>query len=86
MNHDLAPLSIGGYLVLTIVPVILLAVWGIAVYRADKYPEWRHGPQEQTPIAGPGGATLGRAVPGPLSVPAEPVSRTVDEPDGPEQR
>lgn len=88
VNHDLAPLSIGGYLALTIIPVILLAVWGIAMYRADKYPEWRHGPQEQTaqpPIAGPGGVGLGRAGPGTLQVPAEPVSRTEDQPDTPER-
>jgi hypothetical protein len=83
VSQHFASLSIGGYIVLTVVPLILLAVWGIAMYRADRYPEWRHGTQAQAQITGAGGVELGRAVPGPLSVQAEAVSRTEDQPDRP---
>ena len=89
VSHEYATLSLGEYIAMTIIPLICLAVWGIAVARADRYPEWRGSTPEQIagpPPIGPGGAGPGRSVPGPLQVPVEPVSRTDDQPGRPERR
>jgi hypothetical protein len=88
VSHVHANLSIGEYIAMTIVPLLLLAVWGIAMYRADKYPEWRstvqgHGPPQ---IPGTGDVRVGRSLPGSLRIPAGTESRTEEQPDRPERR
>jgi hypothetical protein len=67
MSDHLSNLSLGGFLVLTIVPVVLLAFWLIAIYDADRHPAWRHGPQDQPapPGLGPADVPPGRVIPGP---------------------
>jgi len=82
-------LSLGEYIVMTVVPLILLLVWAIAMYRADRYPEWRRGTPQQSaeaPAIGPGGVGLGRPVAGPLQVPVEPVTGTESRPGEPGAR
>lgn len=86
MSQHFATLSLGGYIALGIVPVVLLAGWLIAIYQSDRHPAWRHGVQQRTPVTGPGGAGLSGTGPGPLQVPAEPVSGPDDQPGRPERR
>jgi hypothetical protein len=74
-------LSIGEYIAMTIIPLIVLAVWGIAMYRADKYPEWRHPGPPPPQLPGAGGDRVGRSLPGSLTVPVEPTSRNENQPD-----
>jgi len=76
VNANLTQFSIGGYIAITIVPVILLAVWLIAIYHADRHPEWRRRApdQQESAFIGPDGIRLGRAIPGPLPVPVQPMS------------
>jgi hypothetical protein len=83
VSQHYATLSIGGYLAMTIVPVIVLAVWLITIYHSARHPEWRHTVREQGPpqIPGAGGVRVGRSVPGSLPVPVEPTSRTENQPD-----
>jgi hypothetical protein len=75
VSHEL---SLGEYIAMTIVPLIFLAVWGIAMYRADRYPEWRRPGQGPPQIPG-ADVRAGRSLPGSLQVPVEPGSR--HEPD-----
>jgi hypothetical protein len=87
MSQHLSTLSVGGFIALTAVPVIALAGWLIAIYQSDRHPEWRHGPRAQGPPQIPGaGVRLGRSLPGSLTIPADPASRTEDQPDEPELR
>jgi hypothetical protein len=67
MSDHLSTLSLGGFIVLTIIPVVLLAAWLIIIYDADRHPEWRHGPQDQPapPGLGPADVPPGRVIPGP---------------------
>ena len=88
VSQHYASLSLGGYIALTSVPVIALALWLIVIYQSDRHPEWRHGPQGQGPaqIPGAGGVRVGRSVPGSLPVPVEPESGTEGQPGRPGRR
>lgn len=72
--------SIGDYIAITAGPLILLAVWLIAIYHAARHPEWRHRApdQQESVFIGPDGSRLGRAIPGPLPVPVQPMPRRED--------
>jgi hypothetical protein len=76
MSANLTQFSIGDYIAITIVPVIMLAVWLMAIYHANRHPKWRRRAPDQQEWAfiGPDGIRLGRAIPGPLPVPVQPMS------------
>ena len=80
MSANQTPFSIGEYIAITIVPVILLAVWLIVIYHSDRHPEWRRRApdQQESAFIGPDGSRLGRAIPAPLPVPVQPTSREED--------
>jgi hypothetical protein len=77
VSANQTPLSVGEYIAIAIVPVIMLAVWLIMIYHADRHPQWRRKApdQEESVFTGPDGSRLGRAIPGPLPVPVRPMSQ-----------
>jgi hypothetical protein len=84
MSSHLSSLSLGEYIVMTIVPVILLAGWLAIIYDADRHPQWRHGPQRQQAPPGLGAADAGpgRVISGPPAYPVPPTSHEGDRPGG----
>jgi hypothetical protein len=76
VSANLTQFSIGDYIAITVGPVIMLAVWLIAIFHSDRHPEWRRrAPDQHEPaFIGPDGSRLGRAIPAPLPVPVRPMS------------
>ena len=76
MSANLTQFSIGDYIAITAGPMIMLAVWLTAVFYSARHPEWRRRAPDQRESAfiGPDGSRLGRAIPGPLPVPVQPMS------------
>lgn len=87
MSANLTQFSTGDYIAITAGPVILLAVWLIAVFYFDRHPEWRRSTpdQRETAFIGPDGSRLGRLIPGPLPVPVQPMSPEERQEQGPER-
>ena len=76
MSANLTQFSTGDYIAITAGPVIMLALWLIAVFYFDRHPERRRETPDQRESAfiGPDGSRLGRLIPGPLPVPVQPTS------------
>jgi hypothetical protein len=86
VSHTYASLSSGEYIAMIIVPLACLAVWGVAMYRADRRPEWRRPGQGPPQLPGAGGVNVGRSLPGQIPVPVEPASQAENQPDRPQRR